>query len=315
MNIVDIIIVVLMLTFALFGYFGNPLKTIKSFVSFTIAFILSSLLLNPLVNLISNLGYKENVYTPLVIYTFLIIIFWGLLFSLLLPALPKLKTHTTFFRIIGFIVGAVYGLIFAVFLGGVLPQFLLSQRAIDLVYSSQIVSVIKKQPTAKAFKSNFLSSISPKLTQAILAPEEDKTVLKLEIPQNAQSQISSNDAAVLFRLINDARSKANREPLQQDSALDALAQNYAKTILLTNYFAHRDQQGKTPDDRAKAMQIKFDYFGENLAFAPTILVAHEGLMNSSGHRANIESPVFRRVGVAVLDVKYFGKIVVEEFAN
>lgn len=315
MNIVDILIVFLMVVFAAFGYFGNPLKTIKSFLSFVIAFFLSSFLLNPLTHLVEGFGYKENVYTPLVIFTFLIIIFWGLLFSLFLPALPKIKTHTFPARLLGFVVGALYGLIFSIFLSGVLPQFLLSPTAIDLVDSSRIINALQSQVMARSFKNNFLNSISPKLTQAILAPEEDRTVIRLEIPTPSQSQESSTDETLLLGLINDARVGAGQEALTRDNQLDQLALNYANEIYKNGYFAHRDQQGQTPDDRAKQMGIKFDYFGENLAFAPTILVAHQGLMDSKGHRANIESPVFRRVGLAVIDVKYYGKIVVEEFAN
>jgi len=315
MNIVDIIALFLVVAFALFAFFGDPLKTIKSFVSFVLAFIGSSLLLNSAVNLAQRFGYKENVYTPLVIYTFLIIIFWGLLFSLILPALPKAKFRSIYFRIAGLLIGGLYGFVFAVFLSGVLPQFLLSPSAIDLVYNSRMITFIRDRNPAKTFKEDYLRSISPRLSQAILVPEEDNTVIKLDIPRTTQSEISAKDEFLLFDLTNSARTSAGQAALVKDESLSILARSYASEILASGNFAHTDKLGNTPDARAKSMSIEFDYFGENLAFAPTVLVAQEGLMNSKGHRANIESPVFRRIGIAVLDVRYFGKIIVVEFAN
>lgn len=315
MNIIDAITLFIIVAFALFAFFGNPLKTIKSFVSFAVSFLAASLLLDPVLSLVESFGLKENVYTPLVIYSFLIIVFWGLIFSLILPALPKVKFHSMVFRVIGLFVGAIYGLIFAIFLSGVLPQFLLSPRAIDLVYSSNLARFLQNQQLAKVFKTRYLSSISPRLTQAILVPEEDNTVFHLDLPQNIQSEISTKDESLLYGLTNYARKSAGQGTLIRDNSLDILARNYAAEILSSGNFAHRDKEGNSPDMRAKNMQIKFNYFGENLAFAPTISVAQEGLLNSKGHRANIESPIFRRIGIAVIDVRYYGKIIVEEFAN
>ena len=55
--------------------------------------------------------------------------------------------------------------------------------------------------------------------------------------------------------------------------------------------------------------------GENLALAPTTEFAHEGLMNSPGHRANILNGQFRRVGIGVLDGGIYGKMFVQEFTD
>jgi uncharacterized protein YkwD len=64
-----------------------------------------------------------------------------------------------------------------------------------------------------------------------------------------------------------------------------------------------------------AAKISFTTAGENLALAPTIPVAHAGLMNSPGHRANILRREFGRVGIGVMDGGMRGLMVSQEFRN
>jgi len=45
--------------------------------------------------------------------------------------------------------------------------------------------------------------------------------------------------------------------------------------------------------------VSFRTAGENLALAPTVQIAHTGLMNSPGHRANILHSQFGRVGIGI----------------
>jgi uncharacterized protein YkwD len=61
--------------------------------------------------------------------------------------------------------------------------------------------------------------------------------------------------------------------------------------------------------------VKFRTAGENLALAPTLQLAHTGLMNSPGHRANILRPEFGRLGIGIMDGGYHGIMVSQEFRN
>ncbi|MEO5953203.1 MAG: CAP domain-containing protein, partial [Chloroflexia bacterium] len=61
--------------------------------------------------------------------------------------------------------------------------------------------------------------------------------------------------------------------------------------------------------------ITYRTAGENLALAPSLDIAHEGLMNSPGHRANILNADFGRVGIGVLDGGVYGKMFVQEFRD
>jgi len=81
------------------------------------------------------------------------------------------------------------------------------------------------------------------------------------------------------------------------------------------YFAHDTPEGRSPFDRMKEARVQFLTAGENLALAPTLSIAHQGLMNSPGHRANILRPQFGRVGIGIMDGGMRGLMVSQEFRN
>ena len=61
--------------------------------------------------------------------------------------------------------------------------------------------------------------------------------------------------------------------------------------------------------------IVFTYAGENLALAPSVDLAMKGLMQSPGHKANILSTNFHRVGVGVIDGGIYGEMFCQEFTD
>jgi uncharacterized protein YkwD len=61
--------------------------------------------------------------------------------------------------------------------------------------------------------------------------------------------------------------------------------------------------------------VEYRTAGENLALAPTLHIAHNGLMNSPGHRANILHPQFGRVGIGIMDGGLRGLMVTQNFRN
>jgi uncharacterized protein YkwD len=81
------------------------------------------------------------------------------------------------------------------------------------------------------------------------------------------------------------------------------------------YFSHISPEGEDVGDRLDRHNINYFYAGENLALAPTTQTAHNGLMNSEGHRRNILEPQFRSVGIGVIDNGVYGKIFVQVFTD
>ena len=148
----------------------------------------------------------------------------------------------------------------------------------------------------------------------MIVSKDEAEIIYLNITPE-QSSFSSSDANELFKIINQHRTVADLAAFKRSKALDRLAEDYAREILRTRQFSHKDINGDLPNQRAEKNGIKVDYIGENLAIAPTIMSAHQGLMDSPTHRRNLESAVFRQIGLAVVRIGLNQSLVVEEFAN
>jgi uncharacterized protein YkwD len=108
----------------------------------------------------------------------------------------------------------------------------------------------------------------------------------------------------LFDLTNASRVNHNLPILTWDEHVRGTAQKHSKDMAVNNYFDHTNLEGESPFDRMKEDDISFHLAGENLAYGQfSSIFAHEGLMNSLGHRENIlrEGYEFLGVGVAFND--------------
>jgi uncharacterized protein YkwD len=97
--------------------------------------------------------------------------------------------------------------------------------------------------------------------------------------------------------------------------MTVVARAHSKDMFAKGFFAHVNVEGKDPFDRMRAGGVKFRTAGENLALARTLQQAHNGLMNSPGHRANILQPRFGRLGIGILDGGIYGLMVTQNFRN
>lgn len=119
----------------------------------------------------------------------------------------------------------------------------------------------------------------------------------------------------MLALVNRERAAAGLEPLVMDSELVLVARAHAEDMFKRGYFAHDTPEGVDPFQRMDKANIQYRLAGENLALAPTLDIAHNGLMNSPGHRANILRPAFGRLGIGIVDGGYRGIMVSQEFRN
>jgi uncharacterized protein YkwD len=94
-----------------------------------------------------------------------------------------------------------------------------------------------------------------------------------------------------------------------------VARAYSTKMLAEGFFSHVDRQGNTPFDRMTAGDVEYKSAGENLALAPTLLMAHQGLMNSPGHRANILKAEYGTVGIGIIDAGAHGLMVTQNFTD
>lgn len=120
---------------------------------------------------------------------------------------------------------------------------------------------------------------------------------------------------ILLDLMNQERASAGLSPLQPDTALADVGGRHGREMFALGYFSHTSPTFGSPADRLAAGGLEYPLSGENIALAPTAELAHEGLMNSPAHRANILNPAFTRVGIAALRSTDHGLMVTQEFAG
>jgi uncharacterized protein YkwD len=104
----------------------------------------------------------------------------------------------------------------------------------------------------------------------------------------------------LFDLTNAARVNHGLSPLTWDDGVKMTARGHSVDMADNNYFSHTNREGESPFDRMEGDDIAFRTAGENLAYGQmSSIFAHEGLMNSKGHRENILQSHYEYLGVGV----------------
>ncbi|MEK8130513.1 CAP domain-containing protein [Paenibacillus filicis] len=131
-------------------------------------------------------------------------------------------------------------------------------------------------------------------------------------PSKPATDTASAYADQVVSLVNAERAKAGLSPLTSDPALANMALDKAKDMYNLNYFDHNSPTYGSPFDMMKKYGIQYSYAGENIAKGqrdPQEVM--NAWMNSAGHRQNILSPNYTKIGVAF----YNGEWVQEFIAN
>jgi uncharacterized protein YkwD/uncharacterized membrane protein required for colicin V production len=152
------------------------------------------------------------------------------------------------------------------------------------------------------------------LTTTLSPPQTDEGQ---KINFGAVGQLAPDPVAEsrMLVLVNEEREKAGLRALQSDDGLKVVARAHSQEMFESGYFAHISPNTGTPFDRMRKAGIRYLAAGENLAYAPTVQVAHEGLMNSPGHRANILRPEFNKIGIGAIRSDFRGTMFSQEFTN
>jgi uncharacterized membrane protein required for colicin V production len=145
------------------------------------------------------------------------------------------------------------------------------------------------------------------------APGGERTDLNL--PRGITVWPDPDSEEVMLRLVNRERALAGLPALAPDERLRAVARGHSEEMFRLDYFSHDSPLSGTPFDRLRQSGIRFGAAGENLAYAPTVEVAHRGLMNSPEHRRNILAPEFRRVGIGIVQSGLWGRMFSQEFTD
>ncbi|HEU5162914.1 MAG TPA: CAP domain-containing protein [Thermoanaerobaculia bacterium] len=102
--------------------------------------------------------------------------------------------------------------------------------------------------------------------------------------------------------MNAHRAAYGLAPLSLERRLSAAADDRADDMFEEGYFAHIGPDGRSPFLAVTANGYRYRTVGENLAVGyRSARAIVDGWMRSPGHRANILSPDYRDVGIALHD--------------
>jgi len=206
----------------------------------------------------------------------LVIVSFILTLALSLPIIPKVKTDINNSCVGGYIINRTQGL----------------EKSINEVFGGIIEDSL-----------TYLT-VNPESKDAIRITAEKKN---LSVDEVAEVE--------MFNLVNEERRKMGVAHLKWRPELVPVARAHATDMWDRSYFGHVSPDGEDVGDRLEKANVSYQLAGENLALAPTLQTAHNGLMNSEGHRRNILDPEFKRMGVGVIDNGVYGKMFVQIFSD
>jgi uncharacterized protein YkwD len=135
---------------------------------------------------------------------------------------------------------------------------------------------------------------------AIQIIDEDLEAMKDSMYADKSISLKEGLEYQLFDVTNAARVTHGLSVLTWDDHVRETARDHSLDMAENKYFDHTNLKGESPFDRMEDDGIKFMAAGENLAYGQySSIFAHEGLMNSIGHRKNILSDDFGYLGVGV----------------
>jgi uncharacterized protein YkwD len=218
-------------------------------------------------------------------------------------------------RALGVLPGAVSGLILTAILSALLMAVPLPDSLREPARESAVANrlTVYTERLESALTPVFDEAARETLNRLTVRPDSSE---RIELPYRVtETRPRPELEARMLEMVNAERAAAGLRPLAPDPELTEVARLHSIDMFARGYFSHVTPEGADPFDRIRAANVTFRTAGENLALAPTLRIAHNGLMNSPGHRANILRPEFGRLGIGIMDGGARGLMVTQNFRN
>lgn len=318
-NLIDILLVILIALSLLNGYRRGFVHGVLDLAGWVLSLIAGLRYYQPVARWLgAQFDLWSEVWDQPIAFV-LVAVFAGVIVHVigywLLRRLPEDTHESATNKLFGLLPGFVNGLITAAIVSALLLAIPLSESLNERTRDSALVNrlAVYAERLEGQLRPVFGEAISRSLNLLTIRPDSKERV---ELPFTVENTKPRPDLEKqMLDLVNQERQAAGLKPLTPDPELTEVARRHSADMFARGYFAHDTPEGITPFDRMREANVRFLIAGENLALAPTIPVAHSGLMNSPGHRANILRPEFGRVGIGVMDGGMRGLMVSQEFRN
>ncbi|HEX7456335.1 MAG TPA: CvpA family protein [Candidatus Nanoarchaeia archaeon] len=329
-NFIDFIVIFFIIYFLWQGYHTGFIGGLLNIVSTSLSFIAAILFYPNLGQFFMNqFGWTENL--SLVAAFFIILIVVELVLSLIFhrvylliaPFYKSIRLLIIWDKVLGLIPSFLVGL-FLVSLFLLLPLILpVSENIRGVVADSWwgknvLTRALKYQPQLESV----LNRLPYKNLAYLITPQPlSRESIELNFPKEIRLVPDKASEKAMFDLVNKERKSRGLKAVIWDDQVRKVARAHCLDMFERGYFSHYSPEGVPPfqqnniPGRFEEAGIEYKAAGENLAYAPSVEVAHQGLMDSPGHRANILRPEFGHLGVGVIDGGINGKMFCQEFTD
>ncbi|TFF36301.1 CvpA family protein [Mucilaginibacter psychrotolerans] len=318
MNYIDLLLILILIICIRTGIKQGFILSALSLVAWVGSLIIGFLIYHPVAGFLHMMMPSAGFWVaPL---SFIAGIFIGkfvldMIMDRTLDRIPSHRHISRTNRLLGAIPGFANGFIWAVLISGIL---LLVPFTNGLSKETRESGVAKKLIARVSWMDDSLSPVFSDILNHTEPTKDTKIggeeVIKLPFKVTDATERPDLEAEMLI-LINKERKEYGLHPLKADAELAVVARKHSADMFARSYFSHYTPEGADPYARMKKGNITFLTAGENIALAQTLPLAHTGLMNSPGHRANILHPAYGRVGIGILDGGLYGLMITQNFRN
>lgn len=316
MNLVDLIIIAILILFAFEALGRSVFLETLDFISFLLAGLLSFSYYNLPARYLEaqfQIPHGLSLVLGFLIIWFLSEIIFFVLVRLIVPLLPKANIPlSNFISIIPALLRAFVFIAVGLVITATFPiQPVIKKAVMESLIGSRI---LKNTYNLEAPVKNVFGGLSnDTLTFLTIKPQTDEKV-NLGF-QTEDVSIDEKSEKAMVEMVNFERTTRGLSALTFDFKLREVGRKHSEDMFKRGYFAHISPEGWSVADRAQKMDVDFLVIGENLAYAPLVELAFKGLMNSEGHKANILSEDYNKIGIGVMDGGIYGKMFTQVFSD
>lgn len=318
MNWVDFVILLVVLIFAQEGLRRGLFVQLFDIIGFAVALVAALNFYPQGASLLVKLFSMPKIAASPIGFLLIWIVAESIFFTIASPFFRKIaisRHESPTNKLLGFIPATVNALLLCAFALLFVVSLPIRPDIKKDVFDSKIGSVLVEKATIleRPLNSVFGPIAKQGLTFLTVSPEAkgsvDLAFTQAEITSDFESE------RIMLAKINEERTSRGFKPLMWDESLAEIGREHSSDMFAKGYFSHYSPEGEDVGDRLDKARIPYSFAGENLALAPSVIRAHDGLMNSPGHRRNILDPAFVKIGIGAVDGGIYGKMFTQVFTN
>lgn len=312
---IEILIILIILLHAWMGFRRGFLSQAFDVICMVVSFILSLRYFAVTAAIFEHFGLSSNLAKPtgFLALWFLFQFIFYLITRLIFHFVPLWVIENKFNRFFGIIPGIIKGIVVTAII--LMICFILPASPTfkdDLVKDPIAGFFIKSSARAELQMEKVFDGVNSLNFFGTLSQNEEMTKLDFKVEKFT---IDENSENIMINQVNSERAKMGLGPLKLDLTIRTVARFHSIDMAKNGYFSHVNLASKTPSDRMTEGGVNYWLAGENIALAPTEELAEIGFMNSPKHRDNILDPKYGRIGVGIIDIGVYGKMVTQNFAD